>query len=72
MPRVYSSVELEWKGDHLCLGRRKMLRIVPDEEYPGMWRVEFSDGKLSDMVNRTRAKDAAISIALQLLNRAHA
>jgi hypothetical protein len=34
-----------------------------------MWRVRLPDGSLSDMVNRTRAKDAAISITLQEINR---
>jgi hypothetical protein len=28
-----------------------------------MWRVRSTDGSLSDMVNLTRAKDAAIAIA---------
>jgi len=34
-------------------------RIVPDAVYPGMYRVRRPDGSLSDMVNLTRAKDAA-------------
>jgi hypothetical protein len=33
-----------------------------------MWRVRYPDGRLADMVNLTRAKDAAVSIALSLLN----
>lgn len=41
--------------------RRKPLkldpRIVPDEHWPDMYRVQRSDGSLSDMVNLTRAKD---------------
>src|SRR4051794_24433341 len=32
--------------------------IVPDERWPAMWRVSYADGSLSDMANRTRAKDA--------------
>jgi hypothetical protein len=31
---------------------------VPDPQYPGMYRVQWSDGRLSDMTNLTRAKDA--------------
>lgn len=31
--------------------------IVPDERWPGMWRIKFVDGRLSDMINLTRAKD---------------
>jgi len=33
-----------------------------------MYRVRFPDGGLSDMVSLTRAKDAAIALALQSLN----
>jgi hypothetical protein len=32
--------------------------IVPDERFPGMYRLKRTDGLLSDMVNLTRAKDA--------------
>jgi hypothetical protein len=39
---------------------------VPDETYPGMWRV-LSGGRLSDMLNLSRAKDAAVAIACQTL-----
>jgi hypothetical protein len=38
------------------------LAIVPDEKYPGMWRVKLLNGLLSDIVNLTRAKDAAVSL----------
>jgi len=31
--------------------------IVPDPLWPSMWRIKFADGRLSDMVNLTRAKD---------------
>jgi hypothetical protein len=34
-----------------------------------MFRVLMPDGRLSDMVNLTRAKDAALSLALAVLNR---
>jgi hypothetical protein len=36
-----------------------LARIVPDKVYPGMWRVMRADGSLSDMLNKTRAKDVA-------------
>jgi hypothetical protein len=71
MGRVYGNHELAWKDDALFLrgSRTPILCVVPDPKYPAMWRVEYPDGRLSDMVNRTRAKDAARSIALQALNR---
>ena len=34
-------------------------KIIPDETYQSIWRVRWPDGKLSDMANLTRAKDAA-------------
>jgi hypothetical protein len=33
-------------------------RIVADQHWPNMWRIEFPDGRLSDMLNITRAKEA--------------
>jgi hypothetical protein len=49
-----------WKGDRLYVETRLSgYEIQQDEKYPTMWRVRSPDGSLSDMVNRTRAKDAA-------------
>ena len=42
---------------------RALSRIVPDPVHPGMWRVVRRDGALSDMVNKTRAKDVAWGLA---------
>jgi hypothetical protein len=35
--------------------------IVPDGQWPGMYRLSLPQGSLSDMVNLTRAKDALLS-----------
>jgi hypothetical protein len=43
--------------------------IEPDLTWPGMWRVRLPDGHLTDVVNRSRAKDGASSLALGVLNR---
>jgi hypothetical protein len=43
-------------------------KVVPDGKYPNMWRLQFEDGQLSDMVNLTRAKDAALGYADRLLD----
>jgi hypothetical protein len=52
-----------WKGDRLYLGTRLSgYSVVQDDRYPPMWRVRSPDGTLSEMVNRTRAKDAAMSM----------
>jgi hypothetical protein len=37
------------------------LKVVPDAKWSGMWRVQYRDGALSDMVNLSRAKDAALN-----------
>jgi hypothetical protein len=66
MARKFGSDRLSWQGNRLYLqgSRVALLEIVPDAHYPKMWRVALPDGRLSDMVNRVRAKDAALSIAL--------
>ena len=47
----------------------RRLPIEPDTEWPGMWRVKLPDGGRSDIVNLTRAKDAAATIALSFIRR---
>jgi hypothetical protein len=39
--------------------------VVPDPEWPAMYRVRGRDGSLTDMVNLTRARDAARCFAEQ-------
>jgi hypothetical protein len=52
----------EWRGNHLYVDRRSSgYSVVQDERYPTMWRVRSPTG-ISDMVNRTRAKDAALAM----------
>jgi len=69
---IYVSKELVWDGRILRLGSKRgraRATIEPDAEWPGMFRVLMPDGHLSDMVNLSRAKDAALSLALAVLNR---
>jgi hypothetical protein len=47
---------------HYGSAQRPIATVVPDSQWPGMWRIAWSDGRLSDMVNLSRAKDAAESI----------
>ena len=51
------------EGVALHLGTRPLVMVVADGRYPGMYRVRTPDGALSDMVNLTRAKDAALALA---------
>jgi hypothetical protein len=47
---------------------RLLATVKPDPDWPGMWRVHMPDGHVSDMVNLSRAKDAASTLALVALN----
>jgi hypothetical protein len=53
-----------------CAGgsKRPLTTIERDTTYPNMWRVRRPNGSLSDMVNRTRAKEAAALMVLSVLN----
>jgi hypothetical protein len=66
--RVWARDRLIWKGNNLHVGhsRKPILAIEPDAKWPGMWRVRHPDGT-SDMVNLSRAKDAATAIGRRIL-----
>ena len=53
--------QLKWtrEGDAwiLLYRRRRMGRVIPDEERPGMWRSVKVDGNLSDTANLCWSKD---------------
>jgi hypothetical protein len=56
--------KMYWHDNALFLGRRKTgFSIEADQSYANMYRVRKPDGTLSDMVNLTRAKDAAAVLA---------
>ena len=68
---MYDRQDLIWDGRQLRLLSNRSLvlaTIEPDQIWPGMWRVRLPDGYLTDMVNLSRAKDAAASLALGVLN----
>ena len=44
-------------------GTRSLATVIPDAQWPGMWRIAWPDGRISDMANLSRAKDAAMAIA---------
>src|SRR5215471_4742757 len=50
----------EW---HLVARGRAIARVVPDAIWPQMYRVVLTEGSLSDLVNLTRVKDAAFTLA---------
>lgn len=63
MPRISSTRALTWKNTSLFYGTKCVGEIVPDEKWPGMWRIRHPNGTLSDMANLSRAKDAAMALA---------
>jgi hypothetical protein len=69
---MHDRQDLTWDRRQLrLLSNRSLLlaSIEPDQIWPGMWRVRLPDGYLTDMVNLSRAEDAAASLALSVLNR---
>jgi hypothetical protein len=71
-PGSYKNRDLTWKGNRLVVngGGRSApsAEIIPDANYLGMFRVKCPDGSVTDMVNRARAREAARSILLGVLN----
>jgi hypothetical protein len=63
--------DVVWKGNDLIFKRRVVASVVPDSKYPQMWRVRLPNGHLTDMVNLSRARDAARSLALKALTEGH-
>jgi hypothetical protein len=49
-------------------GRKPLVTVKPDSKYTGLYRIQSPDGDLSDVVNLTRAKAAAVAFALQALS----
>jgi hypothetical protein len=72
MSRIFAARELEWRSNRLVVqggGRHSpMTEIVPDSQWPDMWRVKRPDGSITDMVNRDWARELAKDILLRVLN----
>lgn len=50
---------------HYGKSKKPLAWVMPDDRYPTMWRIHWPDGSVSDMVNLTRACDAAIVLAVR-------
>ena len=59
---------MKWQRDGagwlLLYGRRRMGRVVPDAQYPGMWRSVLERNRPSDMANLSCAKNAVLKALL--------
>jgi hypothetical protein len=70
LPNVLSDenpelTRLEFQAQYaLYDGRAKtpLVRIVPDDRWPNMWRMVWPDGQVADSANLSRIKDAAFVI----------
>jgi hypothetical protein len=63
--------DLAWRRDGvgwiLFHKRRRMGRVLPDNQHRGMYRSVLSRGRLSDMANLSWAKDAVLAVAIREL-----
>ena len=67
--RIYGRQDIKWDGPRLRLCTGRLLATVEsDGTLAGMYRARLAGRHLTDMVNLSRAKDAAISLALSKLN----
>jgi hypothetical protein len=53
---------------HLGNKHAPLAHVIPDGQWPNMWRIRWADGEVSDMVNFARAKDAAVTICAHNLS----
>jgi hypothetical protein len=71
--RVFNQDDVKWDGLKLRSRTGRLLAMVePDPEWPLLYRVRLPGGHLTDMLNLTRAKDAARCLALETLSRRNA
>ena len=70
-PTELIGASLKWKptatGWRLFDGQRRFGDVVPDKNYPGMWRCVLSGGRLSDMANLSWARNAVLEAATREL-----
>jgi hypothetical protein len=68
--------QLRWRSENGCIclyhqsDVKPLVVIEPDPKYPGLFRIRYPNGDLSDVVNLSRVKDGAMTFALRSLNRA--
>jgi hypothetical protein len=61
--RVARTANAVRHGLHYASAKHPIAEVIPDNRWPGMWRIRTPDGQLSDMTNLSRARDAAFVMA---------
>jgi hypothetical protein len=72
---MIETIDLHWRANargcftlHLHGRGPALVEAVRDVVHPHMWRVRTGSGRITDMVNISRALDAGIAITLGMLN----
>lgn len=65
--RIYNHTDLTWHGPELRLGNTVLCMIQRDDH--DLWRVYMPNGFRTDVMNRSRARDTARTLALSELKR---
>jgi hypothetical protein len=67
--RTYRRADVQWRGHTLVLPSGRVLATVePHPRWPTAYRARLRSGFESDVLNFTRARDAAVALALAELN----
>ena len=71
MANIYGRSNLSWEDNKVIFKRKEFgISLVEDKEYPSMFWIKYSNGELSkDFYNLSRAKQHAINISLDELNK---
>jgi hypothetical protein len=70
LTHMYGAYGLCWDGTVLRRrGRRAVLGLIErDQTFPWLWRVRLPSGRVTDLLNRTRARDLACATAVAVFD----
>jgi hypothetical protein len=65
---TYGFQNVRWDGYQLRLASGRLLATIEPDAQTDLYRVRMPDGHVTDLLNLSRAKDAATTLALAALN----
>ena len=67
--RVFNASDIAWHGLQLRLraSNRVLATVKPDAKYPKLFRVHVGPDHVTDLLNRSRAREATMVLALRML-----